>query len=74
MSVAERGKTRRCIHGVVIPKDGWPLPEGVTEEGSEEFYMACDCCDYPMSHDCSSIYHNQETGETLCTQCEPKGR
>lgn len=60
-----------CPHGVEVPEGGWSLPEGVYDPWGE-FYMACDCCDYPMSHACAEIYHNQETGETLCTICEPK--
>ena len=61
-----------CSHGSAMPDGGWLLPDGMDEEGSEEFYMACDCCGYPMSHGCAEIYHNQETGETLCSMCEPK--
>lgn len=59
-----------CPHGVEAPEGGWTLPEGEEDEHGE-FYMACDCCDYPMHHDCPAIYHDQETGETLCSRCEP---
>jgi hypothetical protein len=67
---AGAGEMSACLHGVVIPEGGWELPEGVDDRYGE-FYMACDCCDYPMSHDCSSIYYDQKSGETLCTFCAP---
>ena len=65
----------KCQHGAEIVgrvDDGHIDAETLNDpndEGIMAFYVACDCCGYPM-HVSSPYQYIPETGETLCFTCQ----